>query len=140
MNLTEKLRVVRAACANDKGMTLIEIMIVVTIMVAVMGLVGFNVMTASERANIDLAETQIKQLKQNCEAYQLYYKKWPESLDALVNTPDNREIIEEVPQDPWGMDYIFEKNGNSIKLYSSGPDGLPNTEDDIVVNIGRKAR
>lgn len=121
--------------ALRKGMTLIEIMIVVTLMVAIMGLVGWNVIGQADKANDGLAETQLKSLKSNCEAYRLYYKKFPENLEALVNTPDNRKIIDEVPDDPWGNPYNFEKTGNKIKLYSSGSDGLPNTEDDIVVNI-----
>lgn len=121
---------------NRKGMTLIEIMIVVTLMVAIMGLIGWNVISQADQANDGLAETQLKSLKQNCEAYRLFYKKFPERLEDLVNTPNNRPIIEEVPDDPWGNPYNFEKTGNKIKLYSSGSDGLPNTEDDIVVNIG----
>ena len=122
--------------ALRKGMTLIEIMIVVTLMVAIMGLIGWNVIGQADKANDGLAQTQLKSLKSNCEAYRLYYKKFPDKLDDLVNTPDNRKIIEEVPDDPWGNPYNFEKNGNKLKLYSSGSDGLPNTEDDIVVNVG----
>lgn len=119
-----------------KGMTLIEIMIVVTLMVGIMGLVGWNVISQADKANDGLAQTQLKSLKSNCEAYKLYYRKLPNSLEDLVNTPDKKKIIEEVPEDPWGNAYIFEKTGNSIKIYSSGADGNPNTEDDIVVNIG----
>ena len=119
-----------------KGMTLIEIMIVVTLMVGIMGLIGWNVIGQADKANDGLAETQLKSLKSNCEAYKLYYRKMPNSLEDLVNTPDKRKIIEEVPEDPWGNPYNFEKTGNAIKLYSSGSDGMPNTEDDIVVNVG----
>ena len=126
----------RKCSAARKGMTLIEIMIVVTLMVAIMGLIGWNVIGQADKANDGLATTQLKSLKSNCEAYRLYYKKFPDKLEDLVNTPDNRKIIEEVPTDPWGNEYNFEKTGNKIKLYSSGSDGLPNTEDDIVVNIG----
>lgn len=120
---------------NAKGMTLIEIMIVITLMVAIMGMIGWNVMGQADKANEGLATTQLKSLKSNCEAYRLYYKKFPEKLEDLVNTPDNRKIIDEVPEDPWGAPYNYEKIGNKIKLYSNGADGLPNTEDDIVVNI-----
>ena len=67
--------------------------------------------------------------------YRIQYKKLPESLDALVNTPDNHSIITEVPNDPWDNAYNYEKTGNKIKIYSNGPDGLPNTEDDIVVQL-----
>lgn len=119
----------------SRGMTLIEIMIVVTLMVAIMGLVGWNVLGQADKANDGLAKTQLSSIKGNIEAYRLYYRKMPEKLDDLVNTPDNRKIIEEVPEDPWGNQYVFEKSGNKIKLYSSGSDGLPNTEDDIVVNV-----
>ncbi|MBQ9817156.1 MAG: type II secretion system protein GspG [Proteobacteria bacterium] len=126
----------RKCSAARKGMTLIEIMIVVTLMVAIMGLIGWNVIGQADKANDGLAMTQLKSLKSNCEAYRLYYKKFPDKLEDLVNTPDNRKIIDEVPDDPWGNAYNFEKTGNKIKMYSSGSDGLPNTEDDIVVNVG----
>ena len=119
-----------------KGMSLIEIMIVVTLMVAIMGLIGYNVIGQADKANDGLAETQLKSLKGGCEMYRVQYRKFPDSIEALVNTPDNRPIIEEVPEDPWGNPYNFEKNGNKIKIYSSGSDGLPNTDDDIVVNVG----
>lgn len=132
----ERVFAAQKSPALRKGMTLIEIMIVVTLMVAIMGLVGYNVMGATDRANNGLAKTQLESLKGNCEAYRLYYKKFPERLEDLVNTPDNRKIIDEVPDDPWGNPYNFEKTGNKIKLYSSGADGLPNTNDDIVVNVG----
>ena len=132
----ERVFAAQKSLALRKGMTLIEIMIVVTLMVAIMGIVGFSVMGASERANDKIADTQLKNFKGNCEAYRLYYKKFPERLEDLVNTPDNRKIIDEVPDDPWGNPYNFEKTGNKIKLYSSGADGLPNTDDDIVVNVG----
>lgn len=132
----ERVFAAQKSPALRKGMTLIEIMIVVTLMVAIMGLVGYNVMGATDRANNGLAKTQLESLKGNCEAYRLYYKKFPERLEDLVNTPDNRKIIDEVPDDPWGNPYNFEKTGNKIKLYSSGADGLPNTVDDIVVNVG----
>ncbi len=115
-----------------KGMTLIEIMIVVTLMVAIMGLIGFNVIGQADKANAGLAETQLKQLKDSCNMYRIQNKKFPEKLDDLVD----KGVIEEVPMDPWDNEYVFEKTGNKIKMYSNGADGLPNTEDDIVVNIG----
>ncbi len=101
----------------------------------IIALTFFNSKKQEEAANIGLAETQLKAFKTNCEAYRLYYKKFPENLEALVNTPDNRKLMDEIPDDPWGNPYHFEKIDNRIKLYSSGSDGLPNTEDDIVVNI-----
>lgn len=133
----EKLypRLAKARSSARKGMTLIEIMIVITLMVAIMGFIGWNLIGTADRANAGLAETQLKSLKGNIEAYRLYYKKFPEKLEDLVNTPDNRQIITEVPTDPWNAPYIYEKVGNKVKIYSKGPDGIENTEDDIVVTF-----
>ena len=117
--------------AARTGMTLIEIMIVVTLMVAIMGMIGYNVIAQADKANAGLAETQLKQFKESCNMYRVQNKKFPEKLEDLVSA----NIIEEVPEDPWGGQYIFEKAGNKIKIYSAGPDGLPDNEDDIVVNF-----
>ncbi|MCL2326690.1 MAG: type II secretion system protein GspG [Proteobacteria bacterium] len=122
------------SCAR-KGMTLIEIMIVVTLMVAIMGLIGWNVLGMADNANDGLAETQLKALKGNIEYYRLTYKKLPEKLEDLVNPPGNKSIIDELPTDPWGNPYLYEKAGNKVKIYSMGRDGLQNTEDDIVVSF-----
>ena len=100
----------------------------------IIALTFFNSKKQEEAANIGLAEIQLKNFKSNCEAYRLYYKKYPSSFDDLVNTPDNQALLDEVSVDPWGNPYHFEKTDNRIKLYSSGPDAMPNTEDDIVEN------
>ncbi|EHI0602952.1 type II secretion system protein GspG, partial [Escherichia coli] len=41
--------------------------------------------------------------------------------------------IRRLPQDPWGGDYQLLNPGqySNIDIFSPGPDGIPNTEDDI---------
>ena len=121
-----------------KGMTLIEIMIVLVIMASVMTLVGVNVFGALDTANEKTTNTQLHNFKAAVETYKLTYRKMPNSLDDLIKTPDNRKLIDadSVPRDGWDNDFTFEKNGNRVKIFSNGADGQPNTEDDIVVNIG----
>ncbi|OIP43686.1 MAG: hypothetical protein AUK47_02230 [Deltaproteobacteria bacterium CG2_30_63_29] len=123
------------AAGRREGMTLIEIMIVVTIMAAIMGVVGWFVIGQSQKANIELTKTQLKNLKGAVEAYRLQYLKYPESLDDLVKTPDGFKLIEEVPTDPWGEALTLEKTGKSVTITSAGPDNVPNNEDDISVSI-----
>jgi type II secretion system protein G len=45
-----------------------------------------------------------------------------------------RTILQSVPRDPWGSDYIYLCPGNvhadTYDLYSAGPDHIPNTSDD----------
>lgn len=124
----------RAAGRRD-GMTLIEIMIVVTIMAAIMGVVGWFVIGQSQKANIELTKTQLKNLKGAVQAYRLQYLKYPESLNDLVQTPDGFKLIEEVPTDPWGEELTLEKSGKTVTISSAGPDNVPNNEDDITVTI-----
>ncbi len=124
----------RTATRRD-GMTLIEIMIVVTIMAAIMGVVGWFVIGQSDKANRELAGTQLKNLKGAVQAYRVYYHKYPESFEDLVNTPDGTKLIEEVPTDPWGGEYRLERSGKTVTMYSIGPDETPNSDDDIVVTI-----
>jgi len=116
-------------------MTLIEIMIVVTIMAAVMGVVGWYVIGQSTKADIELAKTQTRQIKGAVEAYRVYYKKYPDKLEDLVNTPDGNKLMAEIPKDPWGNDYQIEKSAKAAKIFSPGPDGSANSDDDIVESI-----
>lgn len=115
------------------GMTLIEIMIVVTIMAAIMGVVGYYVIGFGDRANIKLAGTQLKKIKGAITAYRTENQnRFPDSLQTL--TEGSAPFLEEIPADPWGNEYTYEQ-GSPTVLRSKGPDGNPNSDDDIVVEI-----
>lgn len=122
---------------NRAGMTLIEIMIVITLMAALMTVIGYNVIGTADRGYVKMADMDLNTFKGACNQYRTFYKKYPNNLDELIHTPDNNPVLDtdEIKADPWGNEYIFEKNGNKIKIYSMGPDSLENTEDDIVVNF-----
>jgi general secretion pathway protein G len=134
----EYIRNAKKQSVMRKGMTLIEIMIVLVIMASVMTLVGVNVFGALDTGNEKTTTIQLQQFKSAIESFKLNYRRMPNSLDELINTPDKRSLIDSdtVPKDGWDNEFTFEKNGNRIKIYSNGADGMPNTEDDIVVNVG----
>lgn len=122
----------RRALVEAKGMTIVELMIVLTIIASIMGVVGFFVFGALDRANISEARIEIGQLSNMCDAYYLSSspKKLPDSLQDLAEGP--APLTEKVPQDPWGNDYIYKKEGNrKFTIYSAGPDGSEGTEDDV---------
>lgn len=54
----------------------------------------------------------------------------PTSLDDVLGT---HKLAGELTTDPWGNPYIFEvtPDGVNYRLYSSGPDGVPGTADDV---------
>jgi len=53
----------------------------------------------------------------------------PESMDVLASSG----VLPEPPRDPWGREfaYIPSADGRSFSLFSTGPDGTPQTSDDI---------
>ena len=133
MNIVDNIRNARLGglATNQRGMTLVEIMIVVTIMASVMGVVGFAVMNALEKANINEAKIQISQLENAVDAYYLQTDphEHPTSLEELAE----QRILEtyEVPKDPWGNEFVYRNQKRGFEILSLGPDGQEGTDDDI---------
>ncbi|MBI4125023.1 MAG: type II secretion system major pseudopilin GspG [Deltaproteobacteria bacterium] len=115
------------------GMTLIEIMVAISIMVLVMGIVGVNVMKRFEKAKIQTTQTQIKSLEQALEQYYLDNGDYPttdQGLEALASG----DYVKKVPKDPWKRNYAYTSpgvEGNPFEITSAGPDKQEGTEDDI---------
>jgi general secretion pathway protein G len=117
--------------ANQRGMTLVEIMIVVTIMASIMGVVGFFVFGALDEANKKEARIEIGQLSQMVESY--YLTTDPHKLPDQLEDLNDKNLVKggEIPTDPWGNEYVYRKNGREFEIISPGPDGQEGTEDDI---------
>ena len=120
---------------TQSGFTLLEIMIVVSIIVILLGLAiskmgnptGFAKTTAV-RADVQSIGTQLMQY----EAMNGFYPTTEQGLQALVTQPEsdprpNRwyPFFKEVPKDPWGSTYIYRcpgiKHPDKYDLYSAGP-------------------
>lgn len=122
-----------------RGLTLIEILVVVTILGLIAGIVGVAVVGQLEEAQIDTTKTQIKTIEDALEIYRMKIGKYPgstEGLNALANPPNGRRpMMETVPKDPWGGDYVYispgQHNPARFDIYSKGPDQQGGTEDDI---------
>src|SRR5262245_25280579 len=91
---------------GERGMTLVEIMVVVVIMSLVAGVVGVAVFNALENAQKKTTETQIRQLADSLDIYRLQYRRYPstaEGLGALTQSKDGgKPVMESLPKDPWG--------------------------------------
>lgn len=123
--------------AEAKGMTLVEIMIVLTIIASIMGVVGFYVFGALGRASTQEARIEISQLGNMVDAYYLSSspRRLPDRLEQLAEGP--QPLTKEIPQDPWGNDYVYKKQSNQeFEIYSAGPDGTEGTEDDVFAKEG----
>ena len=112
----------RRALIEARGMTIVELMIVLTIIASIMGVVGFSVFGALDKANAQEARIEIKQLSNMCDTFYLSSspKRMPTSLQELAEGPS--PLTQQVPLDPWGKDYIYKLEGNrNFVIYSSVP-------------------
>ena len=122
-----------------RGMTLIEIMVVVVIISLVAGVVGVAVLQRLGDAQKRIAYTQIRQLSDALDLYKLSTNRYPstaEGLGALAAPKDgSKPFLQAVPKDPWGNEYVYvfpgSHNQGSFDLYSYGPDGVQGGGDDV---------
>lgn len=127
---------------NRSAFTLMELLLVMSIMVIMGGMVTFAFMNIRQNAAMDLTNTQINTFKAACNSFKLNHSRFPNSLDDLVNVPagmNQRQWrgpyldVESIPLDQWGNQYSYSKDEAMNKVYirSNGPDGQINTADDI---------
>ena len=132
---------------NQKGFTLIEIMVVVIILGLLAGLVLPRILGREEEARITTVKTQIRNLEGALDGFKLdngFYPSTEQGLDALIHKPDSGRVPRKwkaggylkparIPKDPWGNPYLYFSPGNEGRQYeiiSYGPDGEQGGEGD----------
>jgi len=121
----------------QRGMTLLEIMIVLAILALVMGLVvGPRVMRMFGKSKVDIAQLTVK--KYAFEAFGEWSqahpdKACPDKLEDLTQYMDSKDV-----KDPWGNPYKMFCGQNlpagakgGLAVMSAGEDGKEGTEDDV---------
>lgn len=139
------MKTYRSIPINQKGFTLLEIMVVIVILGVLAALVVPNLLGNKDRADIQKAKTDIVSLENALDMYKLDNDVYPtteQGLKALVTKPTGDPVprnyradgyIRRLPQDPWHHDYILHNPGEhgKIDILSAGPDGEEGTADDI---------
>lgn len=126
-----KRRVARTGKAAARGMTLIEIMVVLVILGLIAGAIGYNVFGQLKEAQIRTAKLDLKAISNGVDLYHVETGQWPDSLAQLVP-----KYIKDVHKDPWGSDYSYVRSGEGYDVYSYGPDKAQGGGDDITVHGG----
>jgi general secretion pathway protein G len=118
------------------GMTLIEILVVLTLIGVVLGIVGSNYLGKSEQAKAKAAKIEIDQIGQTLDLFKLENGRYPttqEGLQALVTAPPGLTSWAgpywkktTVPKDPWGHEYKYASPGahGAYDIISLGADGV----------------
>lgn len=116
---------------NSKGMTIIEILISLGILVGASAGLYFGVIKGGEKAKIRQAQGEIEKISNFIKIYKQDKGDYPatgQGLAALVE----EGYVDEALQDPWKHDYIYElpsTHGMKFDLCSDGPDADTDADD-----------
>ena len=121
---------------DNRGFTLIELMVVVIILGILALYVGPKIMGEPEKAKRVKAKMDIATFETALKMYKLdngVYPSTEQGLTALVEKPETGEIPKkwrEVPKDPWGNEFVYISPGvqGDFDLISYGKDGVPGGE------------
>jgi len=134
---------------TQAGFTLVEILVVITIIGLIMALVGPRVLNYLSESKAKAAKIQIESFASALDLYYLDLGRYPttnEGLAALTqsnnapgwNGPYLRGGV--VPNDPWGHSYVYRSPGQRapydiVSLGSDGQEGGSGTAADIASGI-----
>ena len=120
---------------NERGFTLVEMLVVITIIALIMALVGPRVLNYLTDAKIKTARIQISSFENALDLYYLDANRYPttsEGLRALIERPGGTVVWtgpylkgDAVPNDPWGRPYVYRSPGEhgTYDIMSYGADG-----------------
>ena len=129
---------------KERGFTLIEVLVVITILTILAALIVPRIMDRPDIARQTAAQHDINAIKGALDLYRLDNRAYPstdQGLQALVQKPDSGNIppnwktggyLERQARGPWGHEYQYLNPGvhnpSSVDVFSYGRDGLPGGE------------
>ena len=139
--MKRKLRIIQL---NQKGFTLIELMVVIVILGILATLIVPRIMDRPGQAKQLKAKIQIESLETALKLYKLDNGRYPDTdqgLEALVQVPETGIIPKKwreggylekgrLPEDPWGNVFVYLSPGahGDYDIISYGADGVPGGE------------
>lgn len=127
---------------SQKGMSLIEILIALTLMGIAGTFVAGKVYENLEKGQIQSAKIQLKSLADRVKEFRRdcsYYPTSDQGLEALLDKPvGGRECKKyaaggyidggKLPKDPWDYDFVYESDGKAFDIKTYGADGAEGGE------------
>lgn len=130
------------------GFTIIEVMIVIAIILALSGLVGFALLGRRDDAKLKLAEVDMNNIKQAIKLFNLDFDRVPSEEEGLAVLWAKEGLQSEedqakwkgyldspLPNDRWGTPWGYRAESQTREggydLWSFGPDKEDGSDDDI---------
>ncbi len=125
--------------AASRGMTLIEIMIVVSIIAMVAAGVAVVAIPKMKEAQIKAAETGARTIRNAVSQWQLAENEYSECPNVSQLVQDKQLDAGQTTVDPWGEEYEISCADDEVVVASKGPDKKKGSKDDIIIPKGASA-
>jgi len=130
-----RMRRARPLKHGERGFTLVEILVVITIIGLIMAIVGPRVLNYLSESKVKAARIQIESFSSTLDLFYLDTGRYPSTAEGLAaltqrpagsnswNGPYLKGSI--VPTDPWGHPYVYRSPGEhgAYDILSYGADG-----------------
>ncbi len=125
---------------SESGVTLIEMLVVVTIISVFLLVVGPKLLGQGDKARVTAARQQIQSFEQMLAAYKLDTGTFPSNEMGLKGLRDKPQNVnnwngpyssKEIPVDPWGNAFLYKypgEHGDEPDIICLGADGQPGGE------------
>lgn len=123
------------------GFTLVELLVVLSILALLVSLVGPALFKHLSPAKRSVARAQMENFMSSLDSYYMDTGKFPSSADGLealrtkpqsVNKWNGPYMKKEIPLDPWGNSYMYKTPGRNggYEITSYGADNAPGGKDE----------
>lgn len=137
---------------SQRGMSLVEILIALTLLAIAGTFVVQNVFQSLEEGRVSSTKIQIGKLGEILRDYRRKCGSYPttdQGLDALINKPTSGKECKKyppngfidggkIPVDPWENEFVYESDGKRYEIISLGADGEEGGEDQFDKDISSK--
>ena len=114
---------------QQKGMTLIEILIVLAIIASLMAFLIPSVTKQLDKSRLQETKVMIGQVMNALNMYKIDCGNYPSSLQGLVQNDPNcsnwgpESYLKKTPVDAWKNEFQYSLDGNQYTIISLGADG-----------------
>jgi general secretion pathway protein G len=124
----------------EKGFTLIELMVVITILGLLASITSVAVLNKLKAAKIETTKMSMRGIKHGIQTYYMRKNRVPSELKDLCGPDGDEERdleMEEPPTDGWGNEFVYaprdKKNYDLMSLGSDGTEGGDGDAKDITL-------
>jgi general secretion pathway protein G len=125
-----------AASNRRRGFTLLEMMLVMLLIGGLTAIVvAINFIGQANQARIDLTIVKMRTINQQLQTYSFRHGAFPTTDQGLTELVTGGHVEQAMLVDEWGRPFAYyaptTDPAHPFDLISDGPDGIPDTDDDI---------